>query len=59
MTFVRKTFYVDEIDGWCQFHQHFTHAFFTDILAPKITKLCFGLLFFGAKILAKKAHVNS
>jgi len=43
---------------WCQFHQHFMRAFGTNILAKKITKLCFGFEIFSAKILAKNVRVK-
>ncbi len=59
---VRK--YVGKIEPWCQFYQHFTSAFFADILAPKITKLkhsalqfCFSFVIFNTKISYKK-HVR-
>ncbi len=39
-----RTLNVDEINSWCQFHQHFMRLFFDDILAPKNfkpkTQLC-------------------
>jgi len=31
-------FNIDEIDGKCQFHQHFMRAFCANILMSKITK---------------------
>jgi len=43
----------------CQFHQHYTCAFFANILAPKITKLkCSALRLFGKRILAKNLGVK-
>jgi len=41
---------------WSWFHQHFMLEFWVDILAPKITKLCFGFDIFKTKISAKSAH---
>jgi len=53
--FVRKCFLQS---FWCHFHQHFMRTFYANILAPKITKLCFGFEFFlrqniGAKCVCK------
>jgi len=40
---------------WRQFHQHFTRAFFADILSPKIAKLCFGFEIFWCQNIGTKA----
>jgi len=43
--------------GSSQFHQHFTCAFCTNILEPKITKLCFGFeIFWRQNIIKKETH---
>jgi hypothetical protein len=59
-TLVRKicTINIDEIDYWCQFHQHFTRAFLANILVPKNfkpkTQLCnFWCQNIGAKCACK------
>jgi len=39
----------------CQFHQHFTPAFCTNILAPKITKLFFGFEIFWRQNICKNS----
>ncbi len=51
-------FNVDDINTWSKFHQHFKRAICANILAPKITILCFEFDFFGTKVLAKKARVK-
>jgi hypothetical protein len=40
---------------WCQFHQHFTRTFCDNILAPKITKLCFGFEIFWRQNIGEKS----
>jgi len=37
-----------------QCHQHFMNAFCANILAPKITKLCFGFEIFWSQNIGKK-----
>jgi len=57
-TFGKPTF----VDAWhpnrSQFHQHFMHTFCSNILAPKITKLCFGFEIFWCQNISKKVHVK-
>ncbi len=49
--FVQKTRAnkVDEIDGWCQFHQHLTRSFFI----PKCFLMLFVLTICACNVLAK------
>jgi len=42
------------VNNRCQFHQHFTHAFFVDILAPKITNT--QLCIFWRQNFVRKTH---
>ncbi len=57
-TFGKPTF----VDAWhpnrSQFHQHFMHTFCSNILAPKITKLCFGFEIFWRQNIGAKCWWN-
>jgi len=46
------------LEVWSQFHQLLTHTFCADILAPKITKLCFGFEIFWRQNIDKKACIK-
>jgi len=47
-------FFLTSLRSYCQFHQHFTPAFFLQNFSPKITKLCFGFEVLAPKISYEK-----